>query len=89
MREVRELGESIVLVDQHPSQISIPALGNTYCTIALNMKHSKDINALAGLWPRDDRGLFGTLPLGPGGSEAAIRYLHPFQIQMPHVRIAK
>ena len=47
MREVRELGESIVLVDQHPSQISIPALGNTYCTIALNMKHSKDINALA------------------------------------------
>src|SRR5690606_23085270 len=28
LREIRELGEAIILVDQHPSLISIPAMGN-------------------------------------------------------------
>ena len=36
MREIRELGEAIILVDQHPSQMSIPAIGNSHSTIALN-----------------------------------------------------
>src|SRR4030042_5738380 len=39
LREVRELGEAIVLLDQHPSLISKPALGNTYTTISMNLKH--------------------------------------------------
>ena len=39
LREIRELGESIILIDQHPSLISIPSLGNTNCTIAMNLKH--------------------------------------------------
>jgi hypothetical protein len=30
LREIRELGEAIVCLDQHPSLISKPALGNTY-----------------------------------------------------------
>ena len=91
MREIRELGESIVLVDQHPSQISIPAMGNTYCTIALNMKHSKDINALAEIMaiPRDNRELFGTMPLGRAIVKLQSRYVHPFQIQVPKVDILK
>jgi hypothetical protein len=32
-REIREFGEAMIILDQHPSQISMPALGNTYCTI--------------------------------------------------------
>lgn len=91
MREIRELGESIILVDQHPSQISIPAMGNTYCTIALNMKHSKDINALAEMMqvPRDNREVFGTLPMGRAIVKLQSRYVHPFQIQVPKVEIVK
>jgi hypothetical protein len=91
LREIRELGESIVLVDQHPSQISIPAMGNTYCTIALNMKHSKDINALAEMMqvPRDNREVFGTLPLGRAIVKLQSRYVQPFQIQIPKVEIRK
>jgi hypothetical protein len=91
LREVRELGEAIVLVDQHPSQISIPALGNTYCTIALNLKHSKDINALADIMqvPREQRELFGTLAMGRGIVKLQSRFVHPFQIQIPKLDIAK
>ena len=43
LREIRELGESIIVLDQHPSLISKPALGNTYATIAMNLKHRGDI----------------------------------------------
>ena len=37
-REIREFGESLILLDQHPSKISLSALGNTNCTIAMNLK---------------------------------------------------
>ena len=91
LREIRELGEAIVLVDQHPSQISVPALGNTYCTIALNMKHSKDIHSLGEIMQvaRDQQELFGLLPMGRALVKLQSRYLYPFQIQIPKVQIQK
>ena len=91
LREIRELGEAIVLVDQHPSQISVPAMGNTYCTIALNMKHSKDIHALQEMMqvPRDQQDLFGLLPMGRALVKLQSRYLYPFQIHIPKVDIRK
>ena len=91
LREIRELGEAIVLVDQHPSQISVPAMGNTYCTIALNMKHSKDIHALQEMMqvPRDQQDLFGLLPMGRALVKLQSRYLYPFQIHIPKVDIHK
>jgi len=91
LREIRELGEAIVLVDQHPSQISVPAMGNTYCTIALNMKHSKDISSLAEMMnvPRDDRDLFGQLPIGHAVVKLQSRFTRPFEIRVPKVAIAK
>lgn len=91
LREIRELGEALVLVDQHPSQISVPAMGNTYCTIALNMKHSKDIHALGEMMqvPRDQQELFALLPMGRALVKLQSRYLYPFQIQIPKVDIRK
>lgn len=91
MREIRELGESIMLVDQHPSQISIPAMGNTYCTIALNMKHTKDIAALAEIMgiPRDYRDVLGQLAMGRAVVRLQARFTRPFQIQIPKVELDK
>ncbi|VGO13685.1 hypothetical protein PDESU_02242 [Pontiella desulfatans] len=91
LREIREMGESIVLVDQHPSQISVPALGNTYCTIALNMKHSKDINSLAEMMriPREHREVLGLLPIGHAVVKLQSRFIFPFEIQIPKVDLEK
>ena len=91
LREIRELGESIVLVDQHPSQISVPALGNTYCTIALNMKHSKDINSLAEMMriPKENRETLGLLPIGHAVVKLQSRFIHPFEIRIPKVDLEK
>jgi len=57
LREIRELGEAIILIDQHPSMISPVALGNTYTTICLNLKHKSDVNAMgsAMLMDTDER----------------------------------
>lgn len=91
LREIRELGESIVLVDQHPSQISVPALGNTYCTVALNMKHSKDINALAEMMriPKENREVLGLLPIGHAVVKLQSRFIYPFEIRIPKVDLVK
>ncbi|MDF7822836.1 DUF87 domain-containing protein [Pontiellaceae bacterium B12227] len=91
LREIREMGESIVLIDQHPSQISVPALGNTYCTIALNMKHSKDINSLAEMMriPREHREVLGLLPIGHAVVKLQSRFIFPFEILIPKVDLDK
>ena len=91
MREIRELGEAIVLVDQHPSLMSIPAIGNTYCTIALNAKHSKDLTCLGEIMqvPRDDRTFFSQLPMGHAVVKLQSRYILPFQVRLPRVPLDK
>ena len=68
LREIRELGEAIILIDQHPSLISIPSLGNTYCTIAMNLKHGRDINTIgeAMLLNDEQKEYLGKLPIGYG-----------------------
>ena len=91
MREIRELGEAIVLVDQHPSLMSIPAIGNTYCTIALNAKHNKDLTCLGEIMqvPRDDRTFFSQLPMGHAVIKLQSRYILPFQVRFPKVPLDK
>lgn len=91
IREIRELGEAIVLVDQHPSLISIPALGNTYTTIAMNLKHKSDVNAVgaAMLMEEDERDLLGRLPIGSAVVKLQGRWQEPFIISIPHKQITK
>ena len=91
MREIREFGESIVLVDQHPSQISIPAMGNTYCTVAMNVKHDRDIQALGDAMQigRAERSILGQLPMGHAVVRLQSRFVQPFMITIPKVAIAK
>jgi hypothetical protein len=91
LREIRELGEAIILVDQHPSLISIPALGNSYTTIAMNLKHKSDVNAVAAamLMDDDERDVLGTLPVGEAIVKLQGRWQQPFQIVIPHKKIPK
>jgi hypothetical protein len=91
LREIRELGEAIVLVDQHPSLISIPALGNSFTTVAMNLKHKSDVNAIAAamLMADEENDLFGRLPIGEAVIKLQGRWQQPFQIVIPHQHIPK
>ncbi len=89
-REIREFGESLILLDQHPSKISLPALGNTYTTLSMNLKHKSDVNAMGQCMLMDkERDLLGTLEVGQAVVKLQGRSPRPFLIQIPHLQIQK
>ena len=90
-REIREFGESIVILDQHPSKISLSALGNTYCTICLNLKHQKDVFAMAQsmLLESDERDILGNLEVGQAVVKLQGRATRPFLIEIPEFELKK
>lgn len=91
LREIRELGESIILIDQHPSLISKPAIGNTYTTITMNLKHGDDIATLADslLLEYNQREYLGTLPIGSGIVKLQGRWFKPFLVKFPAFPLKK
>ena len=90
-REIREFGESMIILDQHPSQISTPALGNTYCTICLNLKHRKDINAMGQCMLLEDkeRDNLGMLEVGQAIVKMQGRIARPFMVRIPEFKLRK
>ncbi len=90
-REIREFGESIIILDQHPSQICLPALGNTYSTICLNLKHSRDVSTMGQcmLMKGDEKDILGELEVGQAVVKLQGRAPRPFQIRIPEFPISK
>ena len=89
-REIREFGESLILLDQHPSKISLFALGNTYCTICMNLKHKTDINAMAQCMLLDkEKDILGSLDVGQAVVKLQGRIARPFQVTIPLFPIEK
>lgn len=91
LREIRELGEGLILIDQHPSLISVPSLGNTHTTIAMNLKHGADVAALsqAMLLRPDEKEYLGRLPVGHAVIRLQGRWYRPFLVKFPLVSIEK
>ena len=91
LREIRELGEAIILIDQHPSLISKPALGNTYCTVAMNLKHRSDITMIAEslLLDANKARYLGKLETGFAMVKLQGRWFEPFLVRFPLVRVEK
>jgi hypothetical protein len=90
-REIREFGVAMIVLDQHPSQISLPALGNTYCTICFNLKHKSDVSAMAQamLLKDEEKDALGSLPVGQAIVKLQGRTSRPFLIQVPEFDIHK
>jgi hypothetical protein len=89
-REIREFGESLILLDQHPSKISLYALGNSYTTICMNLKHKTDINAIGQCMLLDkDKDILGSLEVGQAVVKLQGRIAYPFQISIPEFIIEK
>jgi len=89
-REIREFGVSLILLDQHPSKISLYALGNTYCTICMNLKTRTDIGAVAQCLLLDkEKDILGSLEVGQAVIKLQGRIAHPFQVSIPEFVIEK
>lgn len=95
-REIRELGIGMIYVDQHPSLVSYPALGNTslhvYMNLGLDTKHSSDIvdaSNMLGL-KDEDTDYLRRLPVGHGF--VLIRksvFPNPFLISFPLEKVKR
>jgi len=96
-REVRELGVGMVYVDQHPSLISYPALGNTsthiYMNLGLDTKHSSDIldaSNMLGLKYEDEGNYLRKLPIGHAFIlMRRLAFPNPFLVEFPLVDLKK
>ena len=91
LREIRELGEAIILIDQHPSLISIPALGNTYTTLCFGLKHRADMFTISEslLLAKDEVDFLGQLETGTAIVKLQGRYFKPFLVRLPLFQIRK
>jgi len=91
LREIRELGESIILIDQHPSLISMPALGNTYTTICFGLKHKADMFTISEslLLDKEQVDFLGQLETGKAIVKLQGRFFKPFLVRFPLFPIKK
>lgn len=96
-REIRELGMGVVYVDQHPSLVSYPALGNTsthiYMNLGLDTQHSSDIRdagAMLGLDYDEEGDYLRRLPVGHAFMLCRrLEFSRPFLVEFPLVPIKK
>ena len=90
LREVRELGESIILATQNSSIVPVAVFGNQATTLAFHTKHQKDLTSTSqGMLLKDEaKDELGRLPVG----EAIIRvprWPDPVIVRLKLRRIAK
>ena len=91
LREIREFGESLIIVDQDPSLLSIPALGNTYATLCFNLKAGNDVNVMRSVLNLSfqDKDFLSKLEIGQAVVKLQGRWPEPFLVKVPKVNIAK
>lgn len=80
IRQVREYGVGVVIVDQHPSLLSLPALG-TFCTVSFNLSSEPDRLAMSSSLNLDDSSLLGRLENRFAIVKIQNRFLTPFLIK--------
>jgi len=87
LRQIREYGVGICLLDQHPSLMSLPALG-TYTTIAMSLRTREDLAAMEpALNLYGDKDYLNQLKVGQGIVKLQDRILKPFLVQFPQTAI--
>ncbi len=91
LREIREFGESLIIVDQDPSLLSVPAIGNTYATICMNLKERNDVNLMASCLSLDysEKDILTRLEVGQAVVKLQGRHTAPFLVSIPKVEIKK
>ncbi len=91
LRLIREFGISIILADQVPSMLSVPAMANTYASVSLNLKTNQDVTTMGSmmLMTADQKQILGRLPVGTAVVKLQDRYTRPFLIKIPKVSLSE
>ncbi len=90
LREVRELGESVILATQNASVVPVSVFGNQATTLAFHTKHASDVRATAqAMLLKDEcKDELGRLPVGEAIGRIP-RWTEPVRIRLDYRPIAK
>jgi hypothetical protein len=80
LRQSREFGIGICVIDQHPSLMSLPGLG-TFCTVCFNLRTKQDQDAMASSLLLEEKDYLGRLPPRFAIVKVQGRFLTPFLIK--------
>ncbi|MCH8296062.1 DUF87 domain-containing protein, partial [Candidatus Poribacteria bacterium] len=88
-REIREYGESLVIVDQMPAEILGAAIANTTTKIVLSLNRSQDVKAVGQsmLLGHHEQTILGRLPVGEAVVKLEQRWHAPFRISIPKIEV--
>lgn len=91
LREIREFGEGIILIDQMPSKISSSALSNTYATVCFNVKSGNDIAEISRImgFSGEERNQLSRLRVGESVVKLQGRHTMPFLLKTPYIDVKK
>ncbi|AQQ71408.1 type IV secretion/conjugal transfer ATPase, VirB4 family [Limihaloglobus sulfuriphilus] len=91
LRQAREIGIGVILVDQQPSQISPTVLGNVHTSVIMNLKDPADITKAAGLSLLDDTEKYylTRLEIGVGIVKLQSTWQRPFIVSFDHLKLDK
>jgi DNA-binding PadR family transcriptional regulator len=90
MREIRELGEGVILIDQHPSKMSPSALGNLGTKFCMAMSLNQDVKAVADsmLLDREQQRYLAMLQVGQAICRSD-RLDRPMLLNIPYLGLNK
>ena len=91
LRQIREFGEAVVVIDQEPSKLSDSIKANTYCKIAFNLGNGKDIMDMSACMQlsREQAEYLGMLPVGKAIISLSGRFCVPVLVAFPLVPVKK
>ncbi len=91
LRQIREFGEAVIVIDQEPSKVSNSIKANTYTKITFNLGNGKDILDIAKCMSLDEEESACINQLGVGHAVVAMkgRITTPIYVRFPKMDIAK
>jgi len=91
LRQIREFGEAVIVIDQEPTKLSNSIKANTYSKIIFNLGNGKDvleISKCAGL-TQEETEYIDWLEVGQAVVALKGRVLVPLHVSFPKVEIKK
>ena len=91
LRECREIGIGVIVVDQHCSLVSRAVLGNTFTSLFFNQKDPTDKNVAMSISRLDpvEKEYLNELPIGRAVCILQDRWTKPVLLKLPHVPVPK
>lgn len=91
LRQIREFGEAVIVIDQEPSKLSDSIKANTYTKIVFNLGNGKDIHDMSSCLnlTKEEAKYIDWLDVGHAMVSLKGRVKVPLHVRVPRVQVSK